>query len=184
MKFKSLRGALIRKLFPNTWRGRVHRLKVNHRKGVDLYAEGDYRESEKQFASNLELARSFGPASLELLAYLKNLGDFYHDTGNYSSAESPFLEVLEISEQQLSRQPHHVVEALNDVALLHYAQGRYSEAEDYFLRLLEILEQQGSISRRMATCLENYAAVLRRLNRDEESTQLQDRARSIRGHFS
>lgn len=183
MKFKSLREALICKLFPHTWRGRVHRLKVNHRKGVDLYTEGDYRESEKQFSSNLELARSFGPESLELLDYLKNLGDFYHNTGNYSFAERPFLEVLEISEKRLSGQPHHLVEALNNVALLLYAQGRYREAEDYFLRLLAILEQQGPLSRRMATCMENYAAVLRRLDRDEESTQLRDRARSIRDHF-
>ncbi len=180
MTLKALRGAILRKLLPNTRRGRLQLLQANHRKGVDLYAEGNYSESDKQFASNVELARSFGPESRELLYYLKNLGDFYHDTGNYLSAEGPFLEVMEISEQRISEQPHQVVAALNDVALLFYAQGRYREAEDYFRRLLEILEQQRPVSRPMATCLENYAAVLRRLDRDDESMQVRDRARSIR----
>ncbi len=180
MKLKDLRGTILRKLFPETRAGRMQRLQSGHRKGVDLYADGKYSESEKQFTGNVDLARSLGPESSELLDYLKDLGTFYHETGNYSSAEGPFLEVLEISEQRFGSQHHRVVPALNDLALLLYAQGRYGEAEDYFLRLQNVLENQWPGSRRMATCLENYAAVLRRLHREDESTQLRKRAGEIR----
>ncbi len=178
MKLKTLRNMFVGKILSKS--RLIKRLETNHRKGVELYADGRYRESEKQFSRNLELVKSIGPESDELLSYLKALGDFYHDTGNYSSAETPFMELLRISRKNIRKNPDQVLSALNDIALLLYAQGRYKEAEDYFRQLLEILEKQHPTSRRMATCLENYAAVLRRINLDKESQLLRERAKKIR----
>ena len=80
---------------------------------------------------------------------------------------------------------YQVAPVLNDVALLYYAQGRYQKGESSFKRLRKILEEHAAGSAEMAICLENYAAVLRRLDRDEESTQLAgSRQRDSRGSIA
>ena len=180
MKWREFTTTIARRLFPTAPRRTLKRLKADHRAGVDLYTDGKYVESEQQFAKNVELARSFGAESDELIDYLRKLGDFYHSTGNYSSAEQPLLEALKIIQERFGMEDYQVVPVLNDIALLYYAQGRYQEAEGSFERLRKILEEHAPDSAEMAICLENYAAVLRRLDRDQESTQLRVRAKEIR----
>ena len=180
MKWREFRTAIARRLFPDAPRGTLKRLEADHRAGVDLYADGKYVESEEQFAKNVELARSFGAESNELIDYLTKLSDFYHSTGNYSSAEQPLLEALKITQKRFGMGGYRVAPVVNDIALLYYAQGRYQEAEGSFERLKKILKEHAPDSAEMAICLENYAAVLRRLDRDQESTQLRVRAKEIR----
>ncbi len=181
MKWRDITTAIAQRFLLNSPGRTLKRLEVGHRAGVDLYADGKYVESEQRFEKNAELARSFGEESSELIDYLRKLGDFYHSTGNYSSAEQPLLEAMKIIQERFGMEDHQVALVLNDVALLYYAQGRYQEAENSFERLRKILEEHAAGSAEMAICLENYAAVLRRLERDEESSQLRARAREIRG---
>ena len=180
MKWREFKTTIARRLFLNAPRRTLKRLEADHRAGVDLYADGKYVESEQQFGKNVELARSFGAESNELIDYLRKLGDFYHSTGNYSSAEQPLLEALKIIQKRFGMEDYQVAHVLNDIALLYYAQGRYQEAEDRFERLRKILEEHAPDSAEMAICLENYAAVLRRLDREQESTRLRARAKEIR----
>ena len=180
MKWQDLLALMARKIFPNSSRGILSRLEAGHRTGVDLYADGLYPESEERFRKNLTLARSLGAESPPLLDYLTRLGDFYYSTGNYSSAEQPLLEALEISRQRFGAKDHQVAPALNDVALLYYAQGRYRDARKGFEELAEILHKHAPDSIEMAICLENLAAALRRLDGEEESNRLRARAREIR----
>ena len=180
MKWRYITTAIVRKLLPRAPRRQLKRLEVGHRAGVDLYADGKYVESEQRFENNVALARSLGEESNELLDYLRKLGDFYHSTGNYSSAEQPYIESMKITQERFGMEDYQVAPVLNDIALLYYAQGRYQEAENSFKRLKKIFQEHAAGSAEMAICLENYAAVLRRLDRDEESTQLQARAKEIR----
>ncbi len=180
MKWRDITKAIAQRLLPNATGRYLKRLDVGHRAGVDLYADGKYVESEQRFANNVELARSFGEESSELTDYLRKLGDFYHSTGNYSAAEQPLLEAMKITQERFGMEDYQVAPVLNDVALLYYAQGRYQEADGSFKRLKKILEEHAAGSSEMAICLENCAAVLRRLDRDEESTQLRARAKEIR----
>ena len=180
MKWRDVKTAITRRLFPDASRRYLKRLEADHRAGVDLYADGKYVESEKQFAKSVELARAFGAQSSGLIDYLKKLADFYHSTGNYSSAEQPLLEALKITGDRFGVAGYQVAPVLNDIALLYYAQGRHQEAEGSFERLTNILEEHAPQSVEMAICLENHAAVLRRLDRDQESTQLRLRAKQIR----
>ena len=123
---------------PNAPGRYLKRLDAGHRAGVDLYADGKYVESEQRFANNVELARSFGEESSELIDYLRKLGDFYHSTGNYSSAEQPLLEAMKIIQERFGMEDYQVAPVLNDVALLYYAQGRYQKGESSFKRLRKI----------------------------------------------
>ena len=179
MKWRDI-AAIARRLLPYSPGRYLKRLEAGHQAGVDLYSDGKYVESERRFTHNVELARSFGEESSELIDYLKKLGDFYHSTGNYSSAEQPLLEAMTITQEHFGMEDYQVALVLNDIALLYYAQGRYQEAETSFKRLRKIFEEHAAASAEMAICLENYAAVLRRLDRDEESTQLRARAKKIR----
>ena len=180
MKWRDVRTAIARRLLPDAGRGTLKRLEADHRAGVDLYADGKYVQSEEEFARCVELARSCGAESSELIDYLVKLGDFYHSTGNYSSAEQPLLEALKLTQKRFGMEGYQVAPVLNDIALLYYAQGRHQEAEGSFEHLRKILEEHAPQSVEMAICLENHAAVLRRLDREQKSTQLRVRAKEIR----
>jgi tetratricopeptide (TPR) repeat protein len=70
---------------------------------------------------------------------------------------------------------------LNNLALLYQAQGKYSEAEPLFKRALAIKEKAlGPEHLSVATTLENYAALLRKTNREVEAIKLEARAKAIR----
>ncbi len=180
MRWREIGAAITQRLFPSASRGSLKRLEAEHRAGVELYADGKYAESKEQFARSVKRARAFGAESSELIDYLKKLGDFYHTTGNYSSAERPLLEALGIAQKRFGEAGYRVAPVLNDLALLYYAQGRYREAEGRFEALQKILQQHAPQSIEMAICLENHAAVLRRLDREPESTHLRTRSRQIR----
>ncbi len=180
MNWREIGAAITQRLFPSASRGSLKRLEADHRAGVELYADGKYAESKEQFTRSVKRARGFGPESSELIDYLKKLGDFYHTTGNYSSAERPLLEALRIAQKRFGEASYRVALVLNDIALLYYAQGRHREAERRFEALRKILEEHAPQSAEMAICLENHAAVLRRLDREQESTQLRTRSRKIR----
>ncbi len=67
------------------------------------------------------------------------------------------------------------------MALLYEAQGRYAEAEPLYQRSLTIMEKAlGPEHPNVATTLENYAELLRTMNRDAEAKSMEARAKAIR----
>ncbi len=71
--------------------------------------------------------------------------------------------------------------SLNNLALLYEAQGKYAEAEPLYGRALAILEKTlGPDHPNVAQSLENYAALLREINRKTEAAELEARAKAIR----
>jgi tetratricopeptide (TPR) repeat protein len=67
------------------------------------------------------------------------------------------------------------------LALLYDGQRQYAKAEPLYQRALAIREKaRGPEHPDMATCLENYAVLLRNMGRAEEAAPLDDRARAIR----
>ena len=64
--------------------------------------------------------------------------------------------------------------SLNGLAFLYSAQGKYAEAEPLFKRSLAILEKAlGPEHPNVATSLENWAKLLRQINRDAEAAKLE-----------
>ena len=71
--------------------------------------------------------------------------------------------------------------SITNLAAILQAQGKYAEAEPLYQRALDIYEKaQCKDPLTLATSLENYAALLRRLNREDEANRLETRARQIR----
>ena len=68
--------------------------------------------------------------------------------------------------------------------LTRWAQGRYDEAEPLYQRALTIREKAlGPAHPNVATALENYASLLREMDRIPEAIPLETRAQAIRaGH--
>ena len=67
------------------------------------------------------------------------------------------------------------------MASLYYHQGKYTEAEPLYERSLAILEKAlGPEHPQVAQSLDNYAALLHKLNRDAEAEKMEARAQAIR----
>lgn len=71
--------------------------------------------------------------------------------------------------------------SLNNLASVYFLQQKYTQAEPLFKRALAINEKiLGPNAPNVASCLENYAELLDKTNRQDEAAKLQARARSIR----
>ena len=74
-----------------------------------------------------------------------------------------------------------MAQILNNLAELYHSQGKYAEAEPLQKRALVIWEKAlGPEHPRVATSLENYAALLRETGRSGEATMMELRAKAIR----
>ena len=74
-----------------------------------------------------------------------------------------------------------VARDLNNLAWLLKDTNRLAQAELLFERALAILERAlGPENPNVATCLENYAILLRNMGRTEEAAPLESRARAMR----
>jgi tetratricopeptide (TPR) repeat protein len=70
---------------------------------------------------------------------------------------------------------------LNNQALLYFSIGKYTEAELLYQRTLHIWEKSlGPDHPDIATCLENYATLLKKMNREPEAQPMEVRAASIK----
>jgi tetratricopeptide (TPR) repeat protein len=71
--------------------------------------------------------------------------------------------------------------SLNNLAALAMAQGQYPQAEPFFQRALTMLEHTlGSAHPVVATSLENYAELLRRMDRHTEAVTVETHAHAMR----
>ena len=61
-----------------------------------------------------------------------------------------------------------------------YGRARYEQAEPLYQRALSILEKALPGHPNLASCLDNYAAVLRQMGRENQAEQMSERAKAIR----
>ncbi|CAN5850103.1 hypothetical protein BH20PSE1_BH20PSE1_26500 [soil metagenome] len=74
-------------------------------------------------------------------------------------------------EKALGPEHPHVAASLNNLAALYDAQGQYGKAEPLYERALQILKKAlPSDHPNLAQLMENYSALLAKLNRDPEET--------------
>ena len=150
--------------------------------GKYAYERGDYIEAEKQWLAALAAAEKFRSHDARLAATLSNLAELYRAQGRYSEAAELNQRALTIWEKDLGKSDDpNVAKALNSLALTYGAQGRNSEAEPLFKRSLAIREKVlGPEHPAVAESLENYSALLRKLNRESEAATMEERAKIIR----
>ncbi len=109
--------------------------------------------------------------------YMNTAAEAYKQ-GRYTDAEEPLKAALK--EVQRLGQDSPLGTTLNKLALLYHAQVMYAEAEPLYKRSLAIREALGSEHSNLAQGLDNYAALLRTTNREDQAARLRARARTIR----
>jgi serine/threonine-protein kinase len=100
---------------------------------------GRYPEAERQLRSALGLREQFsGPASVEVVASLNNLGEQYLDQGALDSAAALFHRALTL-EQRRAREPDSLYASLlGNLGSLAHAQGQSHDAERFHREALAI----------------------------------------------
>lgn len=97
-----------------------------------------------------------------------------------ADAENLFKEALEEAEKSKSENSQLAL-GIYMFAQLYHAQSKYTEAEQLLKRSLEILEKtEGTEHIDVATTLETYADLLRKMERKDEAEKMESRARAIR----
>lgn len=106
-------------------------------------------------------------------------GKASYQRGQYAEAEKMFAAAVDDA-QGFGADDLRLAKSLHNLAAVYGAQGKYAKAAPLYARALAILEKaEGPGSPDVATCMENYAAVLRELGRRAEAEQLEARARAM-----
>jgi tetratricopeptide (TPR) repeat protein len=107
-------------------------------------------------------------------------GKAAYQQGDYTKAQKLFAAAVADAESG-GDSDARLARSLNNLAAAYAAQGDYAKAEPLYRQALALLEKvRGPDHADVATCLENYAALLRQTNRPAEAEQLEQRARAIR----
>jgi tetratricopeptide (TPR) repeat protein len=115
-----------------------------------------------------------------LLPALKYLALALREQGRFTEAEGLLQRLIAIEEKTPGFQDVALASALSALGDTYRDDGRLPQAETCYQRSLAISEQRsGDVDPAMATALLNYAALLRKLQREREALRLEDRARVI-----
>lgn len=120
-----------------------------------------------------------GEAHPEVAAVLNNLGVLHRIHGQYAEAEPLLKRALAIKEQALGAGHPDVALSLNNLAMVYDTQGRYDRAEPLYRRALAIRTQAlGPAHADTARSRRDYAALLRKMQRDREASAVEAAAPS------
>jgi tetratricopeptide (TPR) repeat protein len=149
-----------------------------------LYRDtGQYQKAESLLERALAIwEKRRGPEQAEVARGLHSLGSLYRTQRQYSRAEPLYKRALAILEK--CRDPGHpdVAQTHYRLAQLYDAQGQCAKADSSYQRALAIWEKAlGPEHPDVAACLENYALLLRKMDRPQQAEPLETRARAFRG---
>jgi tetratricopeptide (TPR) repeat protein len=152
---------------------------------VEIYhTEGRYLEAGPLIARSLAIHKqALGPEHPYMAYSLSNQAENFFVQGDYSQAEFYYNKALAIRERHLGVEDPRTAQSYFKLAKLHSAQGRYQEAESLYLKALTIRERAlGPNDSAIVAMLDQYAIQLRKMNKEEQASKLEERARSIRLH--
>jgi len=149
---------------------------------VDIYhMQGRYHEATPLIAKSLTIhEQSLDPGHPYMAYSLSNQAENYFLRGDYAQAEFYYKRAMTIREKNLS--PEHPRTAITyfNIARIYSAQGRFEEAESLYINALTIRENAlGADHPSIRGMLEQYAMLLRQMNKDQEACALEERARKI-----
>ncbi len=102
-----------------------------------------------------------------------NRGNAYRNRGQYDRAIGDYNTAIRLKPDYAS--------ALHQLAHVYDAQGKHAKAEPLFRRALAIQEKAlGPEHPKVAQHLEDYAALLRKMEREAEASKMEARAKAIR----
>ena len=150
---------------------------------ADFYhAQARDDEAEPLYWESLALLeRIDGPDTPRVARFVADLATFYAVLDRYEESEPLYHRALDALEWELG--PYHldVLFVRTELAGLYLQQARYREAEPIYRELLAILlDTPDADDDHLVIVLEEYAVVLRQIERETEALTLEARARALR----
>jgi tetratricopeptide (TPR) repeat protein len=136
-------------------------------------AEGRFSEAEAAYMRSLEIGEAIDPDALDLAMSRNQVASFYSERDRNEEAMAlAGLAVAALEAKGVAGAP--LAAALDTLALAQTRLGRTREAEANFKRAITARDQMDPASRhQLDAVLENYAALLRSLDRPEEANALE-----------
>jgi tetratricopeptide (TPR) repeat protein len=149
--------------------------------GLIYREKGRYEEALPLLERSLEISRkAFGTNHPDVATTLNNLATFHRLLGNYREAMKLYDQSFAIRESALGPEHPDVAQSFYNLALLEEDQNRFLQAEGMYKQSLKIYEKAlGPDSPRVVLVLNDYAGLLRKLNRNDEALAMERRARAI-----
>jgi thioredoxin 1 len=128
--------------------------------------------------ANLSYAQT--PPTFSWKTEFKSWNELYK-AQKYADAEKAMLAGLKrLDAGTTAERDEYLPTTLNSLIYVYYAQNKLVPAEPIFNRYLMLMHRQnGPNSPEMATALQNYAALLRKIGRGSEASDAEERAKTI-----
>jgi tetratricopeptide (TPR) repeat protein len=158
-----------------------------HNLGLMLFDQEKYGDGKDVLKKAIELRRKYDEAPKRNLAIsLLSLGAVYFQEGKTQDGQMVTLEAREIlakipADQKTPEDMAAVMRSDHNLALSFVAQKKYQAAEEYFKRAIQTMESlYGPTSSGLVLYLNNYAKLLKTLQRDSEAQTMLQRAEKLR----
>lgn len=140
------------------------------------------QEAIKEARTEIDLVRQLtGGDAAQLADCLTRLADLLCRCRRYKEMEPILQEALNIREKRFGLHHHMVATSLKNLARLYYFEGYYDRAMPLFERSILIRRRVfGDTNARVADVLEQYAKLLRKMQRHTEALKCDEEAQSIR----
>lgn len=148
---------------------------------VEIYhAQGKYKEAGLLIDKALRIQeRAFGSEHPSMAYSFCNLAENFSLRKNYEEAEFYYKKALGIREKTLGNHPRTAFIYIQ-LAKYYTSSGRQEEAESLYLKALSIREHAfGTDHAIVASTLEQFAILLRKLKREKEACEVDTRIRAI-----
>lgn len=139
--------------------------------GIAAFKRGREQEAETYLRSALQLAESFPQNDPRLIKTLRNLAMVLASEEKFAEAEQVQRREIELKEKTFG-DSQDLASSLNNLGVLCFNQGKYKEGEVAYKRVISIDEKilPRNHPERILS-MENYAKLLRRMNRYKEAEQ-------------
>ena len=144
-------------------------------------ALGELQEAELRYQQSLAVVESIqGPDHPDVVPGLNNLAALYAKKGEFRRAEPLWRRSLTILESALGPNHPHLIPSIMLIAQATQVQGRFEESEKLYTKALNIADTELEPNHlHTATILRRYAILLHQVNREDEATQFEERAKTI-----
>jgi Tetratricopeptide repeat len=150
--------------------------------------QGKYNAGEKRLLHELELVESEHPSDNlnHVYAFLR-LASFYGSQKQYARARDFYEKALPIYEKQLGATDASVADAMTEAATNYRNMRAFGRAEQLYRRALQGLDKDRAdpeaVSPVAITTYEEYAILLRLMNRPQKAQQMEARAKVLRAVY-
>ncbi len=141
----------------------------------------DFKDALAYYQAALSIRTKLNPQSKETAAAMCSLGQLYFAQKDYASAAKMYNNALFIDKSILNGDDPQLASVLTGLAIIDLEQDKLDDAEPLFQQAKGILEQDPDAhAGYLILCLENYARLLEKQDKREESVALLTRVRELR----